>query len=237
MSLLKITNASTGYGNKQVLFKVSLDVEKGDKVLLIGTNGSGKSTLLKLVYGLIDVWEGTVEYDGKILHSPLKKTPTHELIDMGIQYVPQKDALFEDFTVEENLRSSLLHLKSRRDIEERLKSVIKEMPWLGTFSKSLACQLSGGERKLLSVAMALVNRPNLLLLDEPLSGISEDKVPMIVRQLRRISADGTTVVVVEHRINEILDYVDTVQGLRFGRVYSGQLGYFEEMINFMSNEN
>ena len=237
MSLLKITNASTGYGNKQVLFDVSLNVEKGDTVLLIGSNGSGKSTLLKLVYGLMDVWQGTVEYDGKPLHSTSKKTPTHKLIDMGIQYVPQKDAIFEDLTVEENLRSSLLHLKSRRDIEERLKSVIKEMPWLGTFSKSLACQLSGGERKLLSVAMALANRPNLLLIDEPLSGISEDKVPMILRQLRRISAYGTTVVVVEHRINEILDYVDTIQGLRLGRVYSGQLGYFEEMIKFMSNEN
>ena len=83
MSLLKIKNASTGYGNKQVLFDVSLNVEKGDTVLLIGSNGSGKSTLLKLVYGLMDVWKGTVEFDGQLLHSTSKKTPTHKLIDMG----------------------------------------------------------------------------------------------------------------------------------------------------------
>ena len=204
MSLLKITNASTGYGNKQVLFDVSLDVEKGDTVLLIGSNGSGKSTLLKLVYGLMDVWQGTVEYDGKPLHSTSKKTPTHKLINMGIQYVPQKNELFDDASVLENLQYSLLHLNNRTESLRRIDDVMEQVPILKERRKQIAGRLSGGERKMLSLGMVLVNRPTLLLYDEPLAGLSEDNIPKMIEMLEKIREAGTTMLVVEHHITEIL---------------------------------
>jgi len=216
MSLLKITNASTGYGNKQVLFDVSLDVEKGDTVLLIGSNGSGKSTLLKLVYGLMDIWQGSVEYDGQVLHSMTRKTPTHKLIDMGIQYVPQKNELFDDASVMENLQYSLLHLNNRRESLRRIDEVMTQIPILKDRSKQIAGRLSGGERKQLSLGMVLVNRPALLLYDEPLAGLSEDNIPGMIEMLGRIRDAGTTMVVVEHRVTDFASFASCIRGLRFG---------------------
>lgn len=216
MSLLKITDASTGYGNKQVLFDVSLDVEKGDTVLLIGSNGSGKSTLLKLVYGLMDVWKGSVEYDGQILHTPARKTPTHKLIDMGIQYVPQKNELFDDASVMENLQYSLLHLDNRKESLRRIDEVMAQIPILKDQRKQLAGRLSGGERKQLSLGMVLVNRPKLLLYDEPLAGLSEDNIPKMMEMLGKIRDTGTTMVVVEHHIANMMMFANKALGLRLG---------------------
>ena len=229
MSLLKITNASTGYGNKQVLFDVSLDVEKGDTVLLIGSNGSGKSTLLKLVYGLMDVWQGTVEYDGKPLHSTSKKTPTHKLIDMGIQYVPQKNELFDDASVLENLQYSLLHLNNRTESLRRIDEVMEQVPILKERRKQIAGRLSGGERKMLSLGMVLVNHPTLLLYDEPLAGLSEDNIPSVLSCLERIHNNGTTIVIVEHRIRSLLPFAARVIGPIFGLFHLGHLKTLDEI--------
>lgn len=218
MSLLNISNISTGYGNKQVLFDVSLDVEKGDSVLLIGSNGSGKSTLLKIVYGLLDIWNGTVEYDGVLLHSTLKKTPTHKLIDMGIQYVPQKNELFDDATVLENLQYSLLHLNSRKESARRIDEVVTQIPILKERRKQIAGRLSGGERKALSLGMVLVNRPKLLLYDEPLAGLSEDNIPNMLDMLSKIRDAGTTMVVVEHHVREMMTFASNTLGIRLGHM-------------------
>lgn len=241
MSLLTIKNASTGYGNKQVLFDVSLDVEQGDTVLLIGSNGSGKSTLLKLVYGLMDVWQGTVEYNGKLLHSTSMKTPTHKLIDMEIQYVPQKNELFDDATVMENLQYSLLHLGNRKESlrridaesQRRIDEVMIQFPILKDRCRQIAGRLSGGERKLLTLAMVLVNRPTLLLYDEPLAGISEDYVPSVLTCLEKIHKNGTTIVIVEHRISSLLPFANRVIGLKFGHLYTKHLKTMEEINSFI----
>ena len=233
MSLLTIKNASTGYGNKKVLFDVSLDVEQGDTVLLIGSNGSGKSTLLKLVYGLMDVWQGTVEYDGKLLHSTTKKTPTHKLIDMGIQYVPQKNELFDDASVMENLQYSLLHLGNRKESLRRIDEVMTQIPILKYRSKQIAGRLSGGERKLLSLGMVLVNRPTLLLYDEPLAGLSEDNIPRMIEMLGKIRDAGTTMVVVEHRVVDFASFASRILGLRLGCVSKNKMDSIESIQNYL----
>lgn len=233
MSLLSISNINTGYGNKQVLFDVSLDISKGDTVLLIGSNGSGKSTLLKLVYGLMDVWQGTVEYEGKLLHSTSKKTPTHRLIDMGIQYVPQKNELFDDASVLENLQYSLLHLNSRKESSRRIEEVMTQMPILQARRKQTAGHLSGGERKMLTLGMVLVNRPKLLLYDEPLAGLSEDHIPVMLDMLGKIRDAGTTMVVVEHHVKEMITVANTIYGMRLGHVLNKSLTTIEEMKNIM----
>lgn len=233
MSLLSISNISTGYGNKQVLFDVSLDVEKGDAVLLIGSNGSGKSTLLKLVYGLLDVWNGTVEYDGQLLHSTTKKTPTHKLIDMGIQYVPQKNELFEDVSVLENLQFSLLHLNNRKESAQRIDEVMTQIPILKEGRKQIAGRLSGGERKMLTLGMVLVNRPKLLLYDEPLAGLSEDNIPTMLNILSKIRNAGTTMVVVEHHVREMMAYANIIHGMRLGHLSNHPLTLLDEMKKIM----
>lgn len=230
MSLLSISNISTGYGNKQVLFDVSLDVAKGDTVLLIGSNGSGKSTLLKLVYGLLDVWNGSVEYEGELLHSTSKKTPTHKLIDMGIQYVPQKNELFDDVSVLENLQFSLLHLNNRKESSRRIDEVMTQIPILQERRKQIAGRLSGGERKLLTLGMVLVNRPKLLLYDEPLAGLSEDKIPTMLDMLSKIRDTGTTMVVVEHHIREMMPLASMILCLRLGKATNNTYNTIEKIL-------
>lgn len=204
MSMLRLTNISTGYGKKQVLHDVSLEVKQGEVLLVVGSNGSGKSTLLKVIYGLLPVWNGVVEYNGLQVHGKDGCTATHKLLDKGIMYIPQKDALFNDMTVEENIQSSLLHLGDRHEIRNRVHQVLTEMPELEKRKKQHAGRLSGGERKLLSLAMVIANRPQLLLYDEPLAGISDDNIPMVMQWLDRIHREGTTMVIVEHRVREVM---------------------------------
>lgn len=227
MSLLSIHNASTGYGNKQVLFNINMDVEKGDTVLLVGSNGSGKSTLLKLIYGLVDVWQGSVDYDGEILQSMEKKTPTHTLLNRGIMYVPQKNELFDDASVLENLQFSLLHINNRKESTKRIDEVMEDMPLLKERRKQTAGRLSGGERKMLTLGMVMVNRPTLLLYDEPLAGLSEDKIPNMLDMLGRIRAKGTTMMVVEHHVTEMMTFASKIYGMRLGHMPNESLKTME----------
>ena len=229
MSLLSIHNASTGYSNKQVLFDVSMDVEKGDVVLLVGSNGSGKSTLLKLIYGLVDVWQGSVEYDGEVLHNREKKAPTHTLLNRGIMYVPQKNELFDDVSVLENLQFSLLHLNNRKESVRRIDEVMEEMPLLKERWTQTARRMSGGERKMLALGMVMANRPTLLLYDEPLAGLSEEKIPDMLDLLGRIREQGTTMMVVEHHVTEMMPFVDKIFGMRLGHMPNESLKTLEEI--------
>lgn len=229
MSLLSIYNASTGYGNKQVLFDISMDVEKGDIVLLVGSNGSGKSTLLKLIYGLVDIWQGSVEYDGDVLHNREKKTPTHTLLNRGIMYVPQKNELFDDVSVLENLQFSLLHLNNRKESARRIDEVMEDMPLLKERRKQTAGRLSGGERKMLTLGMVMVNHPILLLYDEPLAGLSEDKIPMMLDMFGSIHEKGTTMMIVEHHVTEMMPFVSKTFGMRLGQMTSESLKTMEDI--------
>lgn len=233
MSILKVTNINTGYGKKQVLYDVSLEVQKGETLLIVGSNGSGKSTLLKVIYGLLDVWKGTVEFENSLLHKENYKTATHTLFDKGIMYIPQKDALFDDMSVEENIQSSLLHLKDNQEIKKRTNQVLAEMTDLHKRKGQLAGKLSGGERKLLSLAMVLVNRPRLLLYDEPLAGVSEENIPMVLDWLDKIHQDDTTMVIVEHRVKELINFADRVIGLKLGHLHTEKLKTLDNIKEIM----
>ena len=233
MSILSIKKACTGYGNKQVLFDVSLDVEKGDTILLVGSNGSGKSTLLKLIFGVVDIWQGFVEYNGELLHSIEKKTPTNTLLSKGIQYVPQKNELFHDASVLENLQFSLLHLNSKKESTKRIEKVMEDIPLLQERRKQTAGRLSGGERKMLALGMVMVNRPTLLLYDEPLAGLSEDNIPEMLTLLRRIHDMGTTMIIVEHHIIEMTQFTSKILGMRLGHMPKKCLKTLEEIKEIM----
>ncbi len=214
--MLKVENLSTGYGKKQVLFNVSLEVNIGDIVLLAGSNGSGKSTLLKAIYGMLPQWDnGQVWFDGENITGK----PTAALLKKGLLYIPQKRNLFEELTVKENLEMAGLTLDKkllRKGIEEAL-SVFKT---LAANLKRTPMTLSGGERQLLTLAMATLHQPKMILVDEPFTGLSPQNIDFIAENLKGLNeTHGITLVIVEHRVKECLKIASHVIGMKMGAIY------------------
>lgn len=227
--MLRIEHLSTGYGKKQVIHDVSFEVKQGEIALLIGSNGSGKSTILKAICGLCKVWDGKVFYKNE----NITNCQTEKLLQKGILYISQKNELFEDMTVKENIEMALLHLNDKRESKKRVEEVIPELEILKVKINQNANKLSGGERKALSLGMVMVNRPKLVLYDEPLSGISGGNINVILGLLKRLNENGTTFVIVEHRIKELLVIADKVVGLRLGKINSEKLDNLESIKSFM----
>lgn len=233
MSLLEVQHINSGYGKKQVLFEVDLTVEEGETVLLIGSNGSGKSTLFKAIYGIVPIWNSAE--NGKVLFDDkdVTNSKSHCLIQKGITYVPQKNELFEDMTIEQNLQMSLLHLNSKKETNKRVQEVYAQIDILANNKKQIAAQLSGGERKLLSLGMVLANQPKMVLYDEPLAGLSGNNVSMALKWLQAIKDNGTTLVIIEHRIKELMAFADKVVGLKLGQRNTEALDKIERIKSFM----
>lgn len=233
MSLLKLQHIETGYDKKQVLFDVSLDIRQGETVLLVGSNGSGKSTLFKAIYGLLDIWDGTIEFDDKILHSSQLETKSSLLITQGIMYIPQKSELYEDMSVLENLKMSLLHLNSKQESTQRINEVLEQMPILKDKRNQTADRLSGGERKLVSLGMALANKPKFLLYDEPLAGLSSKNVDMVLYWLQVLKGNNTTLFLIENRIKELISLSDRIIGLKLGTLHPGDFKDIKTIKQFL----
>lgn len=192
--MIEIKNISSGYGKKQVLYDVSLQVNKGEVVLLSGGNGSGKSTLLKCIYNLLPCWSGEILFEGKKI-SGLKPS---DLIQKGIVYIPQKDFYFENLTVEENLQISGNTLP-KTELKERISEVY-EFTGLTKFKKRKPFDLSGGERKILAFGMGLIHKPKLLLFDEPFAGVDKKNTVTLLRLFKEtiINIDNS-IIIVEHK--------------------------------------
>lgn len=231
--ILDIQNVSTGYGKKQVLFDVSLQLNVGETVLLVGSNGSGKSTLFKAIYGTLPLWNGEMVFQQQTLHNATLKTHSSKLINKGLMYLPQKDELFEDMTVIENLQMSILHLPHKEEQNQRLAEVMAQMPILKTKSKQTVNRLSGGERKMVSLGMALLNRPQLLLFDEPLAGLSENNITTVLHWLDVIKQNSTTLVLIEHRIKNLLTFADRAIGLKLGKLHTDNLETINDIKTFL----
>ncbi len=231
MSILSVEHINTGYDKKQVLFDINFDIEEGECVLLVGSNGSGKSTLFKAIYRSLDLWDknGEIFLNDEVI----TKLTTHQLIKKGIVYIPQKDELFEELSVLENLEFSVLHLNNKKETKERIKTVLEQIPTLKQRLKQEVSKLSGGERTLLSFAMALLNKPKILLYDEPLAGLSGENLDIIINHLNIIKIKGTTLVLIEHRIKELLPIANRIIGLKLGHLNKKELITFEEVKRFM----
>lgn len=227
MSLLKIENINTGYDKKQVLFDISLEINAGETVLLVGGNGSGKSTLLKAVYGLLPLWSGKVYYNNKLV------TQSSKLITQNFVYIPQKNELFADMSVADNLKTSLLHLNDKHETENRIARLMDEMPMLKTKYRQTADRLSGGEAKMLTLAMAMINQPKLLLYDEPLSGLSGSNIQLVLHYIEKLKQNDTTLVLVEHKIKELLSHADRIIGLKLGYLHTENLNSLDNIKKFM----
>lgn len=234
MNLLEVKHMNTGYGKKQVLFDVSVSVKEGDFAVVVGSNGSGKSTLFKAIVNDLALWKNSEHSSDIIYYSKsIASTKTHELIQQGLLYVPQKNELFEDMTVQENLEMSILHEPKNSLKKARLNAVIEEIPILNNKQKQLVNELSGGERKLLSLGMVLLNKPKLLLYDEPLAGLSGKNVKEVISLLIALHKKGTTIVLIEHRIKELLPFVTQFIGLKLGKRNKSALNTLEHIKTFM----
>ena len=200
MALLAIENLSVHYGAIQALHGVSIAVEPGEIVTLIGANGAGKSTTLRAVSGLVKASGGTITFDGKNLAG----LAPHKILRVGMAQVPEGRGIFPNLTVDENLDLGAFARKNRKDVEDDRERVFALFPRLKERLLQRAGTLSGGEQQMLAIGRALLARPRLLLLDEPSLGLAPQLVQTIFKIIREINASGTTIFLVEQNAHMAL---------------------------------
>lgn len=193
MSLLSIENIHTYYGNIHALKGISLHIEKGEIVTLIGGNGAGKTTTLRTISGLLKPREGTVRLNGEDLAS----YKAHEVVYKGISMVPEGRGVFARLTVTENLEMGAYSRKDTAEISRNMERVFGLFPRLKERRTQVSGTLSGGEQQMLATGRALMASPNLLLMDEPSMGLAPVLVELIFDTIQQINKEGTTVLLVE----------------------------------------
>jgi branched-chain amino acid transport system ATP-binding protein len=205
----------TGYGKKQVLNGVSLEVPRGKIVTLVGQNGAGKSTLLKAVIGLLPIWRGQVSLGGNVLHTPKPR----DLLCAGVSYIPQGNRVFTHLTVRENLEVAGTTLPNKAQLRGAIDRALRLFTDLRPRMGQYAGTLSGGEKQMLALASALVLGPRLLLMDEPSLGLAPQLVERLLRHIWEINKEsGVTVLIVEQKVREVLKIAHRVYVLRNGQV-------------------
>jgi branched-chain amino acid transport system ATP-binding protein len=212
--MLKVEDMVVLYGKNYALNGVSLTVDKGEMVSLIGGNGSGKSTTLGSIAGLVKIASGTVELEGqKTTH-----LPCHRIVELGIGYVPEGRHLFRAMTVMENLLAGVQFMRNKKTLQHNLQRAFEHFPILAAREKQLAGTLSGGEAQMLAIARGLMTDPKALLLDEPSFGLA----PLIVQGLggtmMALNQEGTTILLAEQNAHLALEIANRVYLLEVGKV-------------------
>lgn len=210
--LLEVADVEAGYGDALVLRGVSLAVSAGELVTIIGPNGAGKSTLLKVVYGLLAPEAGHVRYTSE----DVTGLRPEQLTRRGLNYVPQLANVFPTLSVAENLQVGSVSLQ-RTERRQAVADMYEQFPLLAARRRQRAGTLSGGQRKLLAIARALVTRPRVLLLDEPSAGLSPQAVELVFEQLAAVKDRGIATVMVEQNARRALTLADTGYVLDMGR--------------------
>ena len=234
MALLRIEDISVSYGNIRALSDVSMSVDEGDIVALIGANGAGKSTLMSAIVGLVPLQSGTVEYDGQtICQSKHQKLTTDLIVKKGIALVPEGRHVFADMTVEENLDMGAFMVRDNALIARKKEEMYDFFPILGARRKQKTRSLSGGEQQMMAIARALMSSPRLLLLDEPGLGLAPLVVQDIFSKIKIINEENKlTVFLVEQNARLALRSSDYGYVLENGRIVLEDTGE-----NLLSNES
>ena len=212
--LLSLSGVSAGYGSFQALFGISLAVEAGEAVAVIGPNGAGKTTLMRVISGLLPPSAGEIALSGM----PMTGLPAYRIVAAGIAHVPENRRLFPRLTVEENLRMGAFIPAARRQLGDRLVWVYELFPRLRERRRQFAGTLSGGEQQMCAIGRALMSRPKLLLMDEPSAGLAPLAVEQVFELVRRIRAEGFTVLIVEQNVQQVLELVDRAYLLEAGHI-------------------
>ena len=211
--ILQVENIHVRYSGLPVLHGVSLTLDPGETVCVVGANGAGKSTLLRAVMGSQRVFDGSVRFQGRQIH----KLRTEEIVKLGIIYVPEEKMLFKPLTVEANLLLGAYVLKDKAKIEANLEFVYKLFPRLRERQKQPTLTLSGGEQQMVAIGRGLMSNPQILMLDEPSLGLMPILVDEVLDTVRRLKEEGITILLVEQNVREALDLADRGYILQTGR--------------------
>ena len=210
---LAVDKVSSGYGRLQILNEVSLAAGPGQLTVVVGPNGSGKSTLLKTIAGLTNIFRGSVSMDGKTISG----LPSHVIARSGIAYLPQTDSTFAQLSVAENFRMAA-YTVSKKDFEDRIKDALNIFPQLESYIKTKVISLSGGERQMVAMTMALVRKPQVILFDEPTANLSPKYATQVLKTIQSLAKDRSlTIVLVEQNARRALEIGDTAYLLVGGR--------------------
>jgi branched-chain amino acid transport system ATP-binding protein len=212
--VLEIKNIDVFYGDVQVIWDISFEIKQGEIVALIGANGAGKSTTLKTISGILRPRNGEILFND----IPLHKVEPYRLIELGIAHVPEARRLFVEMSVEENLDMGSLKGEAKKEREITKQLVFELFPRLLERRRQLAGTLSGGEQQMLAMGRGLMSKPKLQMFDEPSLGLSPILVKDIFNVIKRIKAEGTTVLIVEQNVKQTLAIADRVYVLENGRI-------------------
>ena len=212
--MLNLDKINVYYGAIHAIKDISIEVNEGEIVTLIGANGAGKSTTLRTISGLLKPKTGTVKFEGQ----DIAGLPAQGIVSLGISQVPEGRRVFANMTVMENLELGAYLRSDKKEIKEDLKSVFERFPRLAERRGQLSGTLSGGEQQMLAMGRALMSRPRLLLLDEPSMGLAPLLVKEIFSIIKEINASGTTVLLVEQNANMALSIAHKAYVLETGRI-------------------
>ncbi|MEH7176352.1 ABC transporter ATP-binding protein [Neobacillus vireti] len=212
--MLKIEDINVYYGNIHALKGVSLEINEGEIVTLIGANGAGKSTLLKTISGLLKPKNGSILFEGQSISGKVAQA----IVKQGLSHVPEGRRVFANMSVEENLELGAYLRKDKQGIKEDFEKVYNLFPRLLERRKQLSGTLSGGEQQMLAMGRALMARPKLLLLDEPSMGLAPLLVKTIFRIIEEINQTGTTILLVEQNANMALSIADRAYVIETGKI-------------------
>lgn len=213
--MLKVNEIDVAYGDAQVLFEVSLDIEEGELVAVIGANGAGKTTLLRTISGLLKPFSGSITFQDDVISD----MASYQTVAEGIVQIPEGRLLFSDMSIQENLHLGAYLVKDKAVIAERLQSVYDMFPILKERSTQLAGTLSGGEQQMLAIGRGLMAGPTLLMLDEPSLGLAPKLVQQVFDLTQQINQElGVTILLVEQNVRLSCEISDRAFVLENGRV-------------------
>jgi branched-chain amino acid transport system ATP-binding protein len=212
--MLKLTDIDTYYGPSQVLHSVSLEVNQGEIVCLLGANAAGKTTTMKTIFGIVHPRSGSVTFEGK----PIERALANDVVKMGMSLVPEGRRIFSRMSVLENLEMGAYTRRSRAEIKQDLEHVCQIFPRLQERLKQIAGTMSGGEQQMLAMARALMSRPRLICMDEPSMGLSPILVQTVFDTIKRIRDEGVTVFLVEQNASMALSLADRGYVLQTGKI-------------------
>ncbi|MDM8539850.1 ABC transporter ATP-binding protein [Desulfococcaceae bacterium HSG7] len=212
--MLNVTDLNAYYGEAQVLKDVSISVNQGQAVVMLGPNGHGKSTLLKSICGLVEKVQGGIEYKGQ----DINRLATEKIVNMGVTYIAENRELFPHMTVLENLKLGAYSKNARPHEKDNLEKVLALFPRLKDRQKQVASTMSGGEAKMLAVARGLMSNADFLCIDEPSLGLQPSLRFEIFSTLKEIIDQGKTVLIVEQNIPQIIELADRIYVMEEGSI-------------------
>jgi len=212
--LLKVNDLNAYYGESQILKNVSMTVEQGQLVVMLGPNGHGKSTLLKSICGLVENVQGQITYGGKEING----LATEKIVNLGVTYIAENRELFPHMSVLDNLKLGAYSKNARAAENDNLQKVFKLFPQLQARKKQIASTMSGGEARMLAIARGLMSNADFLCIDEPSIGLQPNLVHEVFDVIKEINQQGKTILLVEQNVPQVVDLADKIYVIEEGHI-------------------